>query len=286
MAAAALGLSGPLEPWLTLNTDGDYDDPAVAALLAPFPPTAFMQRTSSLTEPRDFASHGAVMVRALADASPKPLNALESILDFGVGAGRLARMFRGYPGRYAGVDIDAELVAWVADHLKFVDVRHIGVREKFPFATASFEAAISISVFTHMEQRDHIFYLRELQRVIRPGGYALLTVHGESALALAEGNPEVRDMLAMTDAELAEVRAAFTSGDGFRFVPQGAHLVQRGYRYGQTFANAAFVRRFYGRYFDLVRIVPGAIHGFQDIVVLQRPAVVKRSLAERLFWWR
>ena len=51
-----------------------------------------------------FAQHGRDIYAALDAASPKPLRSFASVPDFGVGSGRLARLFTGFDGRYVGVD--------------------------------------------------------------------------------------------------------------------------------------------------------------------------------------
>ncbi len=70
-----------------------------------------MHRTANTDNDQRFAAVGVAILRALAAASRKPLSEYRDLLDFGVGAGRLARMFKGFQGRYAGADIDADNVA-------------------------------------------------------------------------------------------------------------------------------------------------------------------------------
>jgi hypothetical protein len=55
-----------------------------------------MEGTSGITNSRDFAHHGKDLFLALSKASEKALSSYESILDFGVGSGRLARMFMSF----------------------------------------------------------------------------------------------------------------------------------------------------------------------------------------------
>jgi SAM-dependent methyltransferase len=264
--ARALGIEAPLRDWLALNI---VDDGAGGAGVAPLPPAALMRRTSGTDNPQYFASHGVTIASALAKASPKPLNAYRSILDFGAGCGRLARMFKGFRGRYVGVDVDLELVAWLKAALPFVEAEVISPHARLPFAAGTFEGVVSISVFTHMDRRHWRFFLAELARVTAPGGIAMLTLHGERVLARAEREADLRTMLALGEADLAAARAAFDKGDGFHFVPQ-SHPALRRYRYGTTFTNARYVTAASRPRFDVVNLVEGAIHDFQDILVLRR----------------
>jgi ubiquinone/menaquinone biosynthesis C-methylase UbiE len=43
----------------------------------------------------------------------------------------------------------------------------------------SFDLVYAISVFTHLDERMQFAWLGELQRVTKPTGYVLLTVHGK-----------------------------------------------------------------------------------------------------------
>jgi len=90
------------------------------SLAAPFPPPQLMYRVSGLTSEADFAEHGRDLFSALSKASPRPLLDFQAVLDFGIGSGRLARMFKDFRGTYYGADVDHELLAWTASALPWV----------------------------------------------------------------------------------------------------------------------------------------------------------------------
>jgi SAM-dependent methyltransferase len=262
------GISGNLEDWLAFNRDGAFASTGGLALAAPFPPAELMQNVSALTEPRDFAAHGCDILKALSTASPSPLNAFTDVLDFGVGAGRLARMFKGFQGRYTGVDVDTRHVAWVSSALDYVTAIATEPKQPLPLAGGSFDCILSISVFTHMNERDHRFYLGELARVARPGASLLLTVHGERALRRAESEASILAMLAVPERAIADTRRLFPA-PGFSFILQQGHLTSSHYDYGITFISREYVEREWSKYFHVVDVCAAAIHDFQDIVVLR-----------------
>jgi SAM-dependent methyltransferase len=174
------GINLDLAVWINANLSLDRSK------IAAFPPPALMQVVSGLTDPLDFASHGCHLLLALSDASAKPLKVYKSILDFGVGSGRLARMFKGFHGRYVGVDADERLTTWVDQTLPFVEAVHTRPRQPIPLSSRSFDAAISVSVFTHINEVDQKFYLSELHRLAAEEATLFLTVHGERALYRSE----------------------------------------------------------------------------------------------------
>jgi SAM-dependent methyltransferase len=265
-----LGITGDLEAWIHLNEIDAFQSVIARDGVAPFPPPALMHRTSGLCQDSDFAAHGAVILRALAAQSPVPLKSYRNVLDFGVGVGRLARMFKGFDGRYAGVDIDELNVKWIKENLPWVDVYKTEPRQPLPFPNSIFDAAYSVSVFTHMNERDHLFYLAELRRVTLPGARLFLTVAGERVLKRAQDDSVVLEMLATPLSTLNDAQAALRGTPGFFFARQEGHLTSAVYEYGIAFISEMYIRQHWLKYFDLETIALGGIHDFQDIVVLRR----------------
>lgn len=269
-ARYAAGVRGDMDAWLARNVAKDLAEAAARGVLAPFPPRELMVDVSGLTDPADFASHGVAFMRALNGISPRPLACFASILDYGVGCGRLARMFKGFEGRYVGADVDARQLEWTSANLSHVEGVLVAPREPLPFADATFEAVIAISVFTHLSEPDQLFYLSELGRVTAPGGVLMLTTHGERAVARALSDVRVQDMLTLSAPELARLRLVFERGSGFHFVRQLGHLTTESYDYGMSFISAEYVRRCWPALLGEVEIHPGALHDFQDVVLIRR----------------
>jgi len=115
----------------------------------------------------------------------------QELLDVGCGVGRLAvGLLAGtsFAGRYVGFDVMPKQVGWARRHLtpvapnfrfRHVDVRNdrynptgtVDPRElRFPARTGGFHMATLFSIFTHFYKEDIELYLRELRRVLRPGG--------------------------------------------------------------------------------------------------------------------
>jgi hypothetical protein len=82
----------------------------------------------------------------------------------------------------------------------------------------------------------------------------------------------VLQMLAMPPGGLDAARAAWRADAGFVFVRQEGHLTSSAYEYGITFISMAYIKQRWSAYFDVEAIAVGAIHDFQDIVVLRRRA--------------
>jgi SAM-dependent methyltransferase len=263
------GISGPLDEWLEFNAFGAFALDGGLSMVAPFPPPELMMETSGLQRPQDFAAHGLQIGRPFVEACPVPLSECESILDFGIGVGRLARMFKGFAGTYVGVDIDRRNIDWITDNLDYVAAVRTIPRRALPFGNAFFDTAFSVSVFTHMNPADCMFYLGELKRVVKPGGYILVSLQGERALQRARDELQIREMLCMSPSEVLGARADVCIGSGYCFVPMNTHLTSENYEYGMTFVSEGFVERNWGSVFSHVRFHRAVIADFQDIAVFQ-----------------
>jgi SAM-dependent methyltransferase len=244
------------------------DELYTLSMAAPVPPGPLMHRVSGLTSEADFAKHGRDLFSALSKASPKSLLDFQAILDFGVGSGRLARMFKDFRGTYYGADVDHELVEWSARALPWVTGMPTTPRAPLPCAGGQFDCVISVSVFSHMNEQDAGFYIRELQRVTRPGALLFLSIHGQRALDRALSESNILTMLAIPE-DSVRLSVARLASTGFSFVQQG-YWTSDSYDYGMTFIGENYVRAKWSMVFSVESISFGAIHDFQDIVVLKR----------------
>jgi SAM-dependent methyltransferase len=265
-----LGVRMPMEAWLDLNERLCFETPELSNYVSPFPPPHLMQIVSGLTSPADFAAHGVTIYRAIQDASPKPLIGFGNILDFGCGSGRLGRLFKGHPGKITGCDIDGRLVDWINGYLPHMTAVRTDPAAPLPFEDGSFDAVISVSVFSHLDEDTQKLYLAELQRVSARGAYLFLTTHGERALTRAVSEDRIFDMLGILHADLNRAATGMSEGHHNFILQPAGHLTSEHYKYGITFIPESYVRRVWTEFFDVAAIVGGAIHDFQDIVVCRK----------------
>jgi SAM-dependent methyltransferase len=123
------------------------------------------------------------------------LDSSNAVLDLGCGNGQVARALTRLlspSGRYAGIDVNPEAIGWLKEryqHYPNFQFIHADVRNTFynpggrlsasqyklPFSNDSFDVVLLKSVFTHMLPDDVRSYVREISRVLKPGGRAVLT---------------------------------------------------------------------------------------------------------------
>lgn len=103
-----------------------------------------------------------------------------TILDVGCGTGRLLLGWHAAGRRCAGVDINPTLIEWNRAYLGDVaDWQTNDVLPPLAFDDATFDVIQLASVFTHLPLAHQKAWLVELRRLLRPGGAAIITLHGE-----------------------------------------------------------------------------------------------------------
>lgn len=266
----AAGINMPFDEWVHLNRTRIFEEPTLRADVAPFPPAALMQDTAAVTTDDAFARQGTDIYKAVAACSPVSLNSFASVLDFGCGCARLGRMFLGTEGSYTGCDIDGRHVDWINQNLTHMRAVQTVPNEPLPFEDDSFDAIISISVFTHITEESQFLYLSELSRIAKKGAFLFLSVHGEAAMKRVNTEEEIFRMIGVPEGDMPDAASRVYCGL-YAFIKQGSgHPTEKSYDYGITFTPSSYVERTWSRYFDVVNVAKGAIQGWQDIVVCRK----------------
>jgi SAM-dependent methyltransferase len=103
-----------------------------------------------------------------------------NILEWGCGPGRIIQHVRkALPAaRLYGTDYNRRTIDWCKSALTGIEFAANDLAPPLPFETHAMDAIYSISVFTHLSEEMHFAWIKELARVLRPGGTLLVTVHG------------------------------------------------------------------------------------------------------------
>jgi SAM-dependent methyltransferase len=127
---------------------------------------------------------GAELVKEMPARHGRPLSALGRVLDFGCGCGRVVRHLADTGAEIHGCDANPHAVRWCQTHLPFGKYAVNPLAPPLPYPDAHFGLVFAFSVFTHLPVDLQTAWMAELRRVIAPGGFAIITTHGDACAHL------------------------------------------------------------------------------------------------------
>lgn len=184
------------------------------------------------------------------------------VMDWGCAGGRVLRNFtkEAEQGEFWGLDRNEQATRWAKENLS-PPFHFLTVAEypHLPFPDDKFSLVYGVSVFTHIEHLVDL-WLMEFHRILRKGSHAIFTIHDEyTAKWLYEHNnepwpwiPPDLDLLEIPNHDVTNITIA--SGN---------------YAGTYTFFKQNWIRREWGRYFEVVEIRPFA-EFYQTAVLLRK----------------
>lgn len=208
-------------------------------------------------------------LKVLAEAAKNKVT-IERYIDFGCASGRVLRHFAAQSDiqEIWGSDINARHIRWLCEFMP-PTVKPIANHciPQLPIGDKTFELISAFSVFTHIDTFETC-WLAELKRILKDGGMAYVTIHNEdtwASLRTEIDNENNRLVQAMIDID-PEIQTKL-SGD----MPDGRtvyRFTQRGPYRAHVFHSNNYIRKVWGRFFEIVDILP-CHHVRQSVVVLK-----------------
>lgn len=205
------------------------------------------------------AKNTAAMLRGVMKERNLIFERNEAFLDWGCATGRVLQEFREEAGRceFWGTDIDGTAIAWAKEYLSppfhFVTCT---VYPHLPFEDRKFNMIYGGSVFTHIRYLED-FWLLELSRILRPGGLLVVTVQNEDTIQW------------FRDRYVGPKRIPENFDLGRLMAHDQVYLTGDDWAGELTFFTTAWIKKSWGRYFDVIDLKGGA-EGFQTVVVLAK----------------
>ncbi len=143
-----------------------------------------------------FLRSGALAAQNIQDLLAKNganLQDFNAILDFGCGVGRVIRHWQDLKNvDIYGTDIDPDLVHWCMVNLPFAKFQVNSLNGKLGYEDHTFDLIYALSVFTHLTEELQANWMYEIHRALKPGGYVILTTHGDTYLPRLSPVDQVR----------------------------------------------------------------------------------------------
>ena len=232
----------------------------------PIPPGDLIYLVSGHRSASRFLRRGLVVsntIREILERNGVDIEHCNAILDFGCGVGRIMRHWNAlqHPALH-GTDYNARLVEWCRENLRFAEFKVNCLSEALPYEPETFDFIYAFSVFTHLSEPLQFFWMNELSRVLRPGGYIYFTTHGDYFL------PQLS----------VEEKEKFLSG---QLVVRAAE--ESGSNLCTTYHPVAYVRRHLAQEFSVIDLIPGTAEGdvLHDIYLLKKTARDRTRATER-----
>ena len=116
-----------------------------------------------------------------------------SVLELGCGAGRLTGHLIELGGEVHGLDISAAMVDYCRAHLPGGTFSEGDLRDLSGFPDLSRDAIVATSnVLDVLEEEDRLAVLREVRRVLRPGGLLMMSSHNREAIPTVRSPWDIR----------------------------------------------------------------------------------------------
>jgi SAM-dependent methyltransferase len=193
------------------------------------------------------------------------------VLDFGTGCGRILRPLAELcrttslspdPIQWYGTDIDAQAIVWCQRHLGSIGKFVVNdIRPPLPFCDQFFDFVFSISIFTHLPEDMQFGWLKDINRVLKQDGTALLsTLPFEPPRNLKQEKQIAR---------------------GFHYHQPGERTEGLPSFYKWSFHTRTYIERKWSKYLTVESFVERGINNHQDLTICRKQVTSPRRF---LYW--
>ena len=167
------------------------------------------------------------------------------------------------------MDIDPAAIEWCRQNIADAS---FSVNDEYPplhFTDNSIDLIYACSVFTHLDAEHQFRWLAELERIMKPGGYLLLTFrHQHNIDQIAD--QAVRERIWT---EVYRDGIAFMTTDSWKgvFPPW----------YGEAYHSPEYIRKNWGSYFEVCHVIPAGTVEQETAVLRARESTFLQRLFKR-----
>ncbi len=223
------------------------------------PPAALMRRVANVDNPNTYWCRALTSFNEFSKAIKRYRDpaSIQCLLDWGCGCGRVVSLFLQHSNipQIYGCDIDKEAVQWCGENLPKGRFSAIEPYPPTSFTNNMFDVVISYSVFTHLVRDVQESWLKEMKRIMMPGGLFFASCHGDFATSFSPAHVQK---------EVAGIGISDSSLD-----PNLDGIAPTGY-YRGVFQSKAYTMKEWGKHFRILDYIDRGMGNFQDLVIMQK----------------
>jgi SAM-dependent methyltransferase len=182
------------------------------------------------------------------------------------------------PENLYGIDCDPEVIQLCKESNLPGNFKVINPSPPTHFPNDKFHYIYSYSVFSHLSEEIHKAWLKEFQRILKPGGLLIVTTRPRdfilrcAELKKATELPDHAKGSAFAFSNTEECLVQYDSG-AYCFSYTGGDGVRHGSFYGETCIPEQYVEKEWGKYLNVLNYLECQTHQRfdQDVIVAQKP---------------
>jgi ubiquinone/menaquinone biosynthesis C-methylase UbiE len=261
-----------------IQTVGVCEDESLSKFIPPFPPLELRQITAAPDLP-EFLWTGLVDMERIMTLFEKVSNHANieppTILDFGCGCGRMVRFLGNCSTTYTihACEVNSDHVNWCRDNLKNIEISQCDILPPLPYKDKMFNLIYGLSVFTHLSENNAIKWLSEMNRVLKPDGILIVTIHGLTALNTIKNSTLHQQMFNLGCDVVKQIIDKFPQNTFIfnKYDQNTIEIAKAGSEYGNTFIHPDYIYKKWAiEGFKVLEVIPGGLRNWQDLVILQR----------------
>ena len=157
----------------------------------PLPPAYFLYETY-MPDYERYMDDGRVAAQEIIDWTIRYIpGSPVMIMEWGCGVARIVRHLPAILQERAGIsacDINEKMINWDRENIQGIEFSRINLFPPTMYTPGQFNIVYAISVFTHIDGREHMSWIMEMHRILMQGGIFLFTTHGKNFYHQLAGN--------------------------------------------------------------------------------------------------
>jgi ubiquinone/menaquinone biosynthesis C-methylase UbiE len=198
------------------------------------------------------------------------------LLDFGCGWGRFLRFFWKdvAPDNLYGCDVNSAILEVCRQTSVPGQLAKLSPGGRLPYPDGHFGAIMAYSVFTHLPEHEHLVWMNEFKRVLRPGGVVALTLEPRrffdfiESIPVSAGSAWHQGMRSFAP-KIPELRSGFDSGQLAYLATGGGNELDASH-YGEAVVPLSYIENNWGPEFRICDYIDDPDRFWQAVLIVQK----------------